>query len=197
MIQFKTATSLGSGVYRLSGLLRGRLGTESAISMHAAGERFLLLDEAVIAMSIPTSHAGSSWTLRAVSNGDALSNGEQSTIVISGQSLKPFTPVHVRAIRQPSNAIALQWVRRARIEGGWRDFIEIPLLEESEVYDVAIMSGSLVLRSWRVTTPNLSYSAADQVADYGSLPTAINVRISQISALIGPGEALNSSVTVE
>jgi hypothetical protein len=44
VIQFGRAQSLGNGRWRLSLLMRGRGGTESAVANHVAGEKFALLD---------------------------------------------------------------------------------------------------------------------------------------------------------
>jgi len=40
ILQFQSATLISEGKYLLSGLLRGRLGTEAAVSAHVAGEDF-------------------------------------------------------------------------------------------------------------------------------------------------------------
>ncbi|MDZ4255241.1 MAG: phage tail protein, partial [Sulfuritalea sp.] len=48
IIQFKTATLLSAGKYRLSSLLRGRLGTDHAISGHAINERFVLIERSTL-----------------------------------------------------------------------------------------------------------------------------------------------------
>src|SRR5690606_3296569 len=53
IIQFQTATLTGTGRYTLSKLLRGRLGTEHEMSNHAAGDRFVLLDTAVVKETMP------------------------------------------------------------------------------------------------------------------------------------------------
>ncbi len=196
LIQFKTATAQGGGIYRLSGLLRGRLGTESAIAGHAIGERFVLLDNAVEALTLPISNVGTSWTVRAVTNGDALSVGEDVSFAVAGTSLRPYAPVMARALKSGGDII-LSWVRRARIDGGMRDGIEIPLMEQAELYDISIMSGATPLRTWRVTSPQVTYLAADQITDFGSAPTSLSLKISQISALVGLGESLNVTVAVE
>ena len=44
LIQFGEATSLGGGRFRLSRLLRGRVGTQDAIPGHEANEPFALID---------------------------------------------------------------------------------------------------------------------------------------------------------
>lgn len=198
MIQFKVATALGDNVYRLSGLLRGRLGTESEIPGHVVGERFVLLNEAVVPYTIPVANYNQNWTIRAVTFGDAFSDGVEQTITLSGQGLKPLSPVLPSAIRNPvTNAIALSWVRRARIDGGLRDYVDVPLVEQVEAYDVRIMNGAQVLRTWRLSSPSVSYSSAEQIADFGTTPTVLNVEIVQLSSLIGPGKVLVQTIPVQ
>jgi hypothetical protein len=46
VIQFKSATLVATNTYALTGLLRGRRGTEWAIGTHAAGDRFVLASTA-------------------------------------------------------------------------------------------------------------------------------------------------------
>jgi hypothetical protein len=71
IIQFMSATQLSSGLYRLGRLLRGRLGTEAAMGTHALGDRFVLLDEAVLPLIVAPSNNGQLWTVRASSFGDS------------------------------------------------------------------------------------------------------------------------------
>ncbi len=198
VIQFKNATLVSSGVYRLSGLLRGRLGTEAAIAGHVVGERFVLLDDAVLPLVIPVSNNGQSWTLRAVTLGDALSVGPESTFTVAAQSLKPLSPVKPLAIRNTTSGdITLSWFRRARIDAGLRDYVDIPLMEISEQYDVVVMNGGVVARSWLATSPSVAYTAAQQVADFGAAPSSLTVTITQRSGLIGPGNPLSATIPVQ
>ena len=48
IIQFTTATLISTNTYRLSGLLRGKLGTEDQITEHTANDRFVLLTTATL-----------------------------------------------------------------------------------------------------------------------------------------------------
>ncbi len=189
IIQFRNAQQLSAGSYRLSGLLRGRLGTESTTASHSIGERFVLLDDTVVPLVMPASNNGQSWTLRAVTNGDSLTTGSESTFTISAETLKPLSPVDVLAIRNVlSGDITLSWVRRARIDGGMRDYVDVPLMEHGELYDVVIINGGTVVRSWQVSTPTIVYSSANQMTDFGSAPSALIVVITQRSSIIGPGK---------
>ena len=57
LIQFTTADALGSGQFRLSGLVRGLRGTE--VASHAAGDRFLLIEaQALKPIALPPWVAG-------------------------------------------------------------------------------------------------------------------------------------------
>lgn len=197
VIQFKNALQLSAGSYRLSGLLRGRLGTESTISSHVIGERFVLLDDNVIPLVLPVNNYGQSWTLRAVTNGDSLTTGVESAFTISAETLKPLSPVLPLAIRDATSGdITLTWVRRARIDGGLRDYVDVPLMEQVELYDVAVMSGGAAVRTWQPSSPSIVYTSANQLTDFGSAPSSLAVSITQRSGLIGPGKPLTATIPV-
>jgi hypothetical protein len=55
------------------------------------------------------------------------------------------------------------------------------------------MNGAIVVRTFPTTTPIASYSAAQQVADFGSAQSSVSVRVYQLSASVGrgwPGSAI-------
>ncbi len=198
VLQFVNATLLSPGVYRLGTLLRGRLGTEVAVTTHVAGERFVVIDAALAPLTIPVNNYGQSWTVQASTFGASLAVGTEQTLVIQANSLKPYSPVDITAVRDSgSGDVTISWIRRTRIDGGLRDYVDVPLLEQDERYDVKIYSGSTLLRSWRVSVPNVVYAAADQVTDFGSLPSSLTVAVAQISALVGLGNVQESTVLVE
>lgn len=198
VIQFMYATQLGAGLYRLSRLLRGRLGTEAAMATHVVGERFVLLNEAIQPLVIPASQYGQPWVLRASTFGDSLTSGAQVTITVQANSLKPLSPVHAEALRSPTTGdVVIGWQRRTRMNGDWRDFIDAPLSEQSEMYDVQVMNGAVVARRWQVASPSVTYSAADQLSDFGSAPASLTLTITQRSALVGPGKVAEVTVVVQ
>lgn len=196
IIQFACVTTLGPGQYRLGTLLRGRLGTGWAMGSHAMEERFVLLDDSIQPLVFTPSVIGQQWTLRAATFGTPLSGGSEISAAIVGESLKPLSPVNPQAVRQTSGDILIRWVRRARIDGVWRDTIDIPLMEQSEQYDVEVMSGPAIVRSWRVGSPQVLYASADQVTDFGAAPSSLTLQISQVSALVGDGHMTTATVIV-
>ncbi len=196
VIQFANATALGANQYRLSTLLRGRLGTEHRIANHVSGERFVLLDAAVTPLRLALSTIGQVWNLRASTFGTSLDDGSQSTVTLVGESLRPLSPVAISAVREVGNDVRIRWLRRARIDGGLRDGVDIPLMEQSEAYEIDILNGATVVRTLAATVPELVYSAAQQSADFGSLPTSLTLKIYQISGLVGRGNVGSATVAL-
>ena len=56
-----------------------------------------------------------------------------------------------------------------------------------ERYEVDILDGSIVKRTLAASTPAVTYSAADQTADFGAPQAAIDLRVYQLSAVFGRG----------
>lgn len=193
LLQFTRAQLLSPGVYRISGLLRGRLGTEP-FTAHPNQTRFVLLNAAVRSLNIALAQIGQSWTLRAITFGASAEENTQQTIVIQGRSLTPYRPVQLRAVREASGDIALSWVRRARIDGSWRDRVDVPLLEQREAYQVEIYTGDTLLRRMESSSPGIIYSQAQQAEDFTGTPE-LRIRVAQISDVVGPGDWAQITLT--
>lgn len=190
IIQFRTATLIGDNLYRLSGLLRGRLGTEWAVSGHVAGERFMLLTNAVARELTASSTWGIAKKYKPVTVGSTLGATDAQDFTYTARALKPYSPAHVVGARDGSGNLTIGWKRRARLSGDWRDAVDVPLSEESERYEVEIMDGVTVMRTITgLTSPFASYSTAQQTADFGSPQSSIDVRVYQLSAAVGRGYA--------
>ncbi|MEK6745499.1 MAG: glycoside hydrolase TIM-barrel-like domain-containing protein [Pseudomonadota bacterium] len=188
IIQFKTATLVSEGKYTLSGLLRGRLGTEWAISGHVAGERFALLDGALDKQVISNNMIGLLRQYKAVTVGNSLTSAGAQDFTYNGIALKPYSPVHITGTRDSSGNLTINWIRRTRSGGDWRDSVDVPLNEVSELYDVEILNGATIIRSiLGLTSPTASYSATEQTTDFGSPQASVSIKIYQISAAVGRG----------
>src|SRR5262249_12391447 len=109
------------------------------------------------------------------------------TFTDTGRSLKPYAPAHVAGERDGSGNLTITWQRRTRLDGSWRDHVDVPLGEESEAYQVDVMDGADVVRTIAATSPTAAYSAADQTADFGSPQASVTVRVFQMSASVGRG----------
>jgi hypothetical protein len=190
VLQFQTATLIGENQYRLSRLLRGRLGTEWAVGGHAAGERFILLTNALARELMASSGWGISKKFKPVTLGSTLGATTAQDFTYTARALKPYAPVHIVGSRNTGGDLTISWKRRTRIGGDWRDAVDIPLAEESERYEVDIMQGVTVKRTITgLTSPTTLYTSAQQVTDFGSVQSSISVKVYQLSAAVGRGNA--------
>jgi hypothetical protein len=199
VIQFATATLIGPGSYRLSGLLRGQAGSEPHMAeMLSVGARFVLLDRGVIPVELTLDEVGLVYNWKA---GPALYDiGHRSyrsySRAFTGLGLKPLAPVHVRSERLTGGDVALRWVRRTRSGGDSWQAPEVPLGEDIEAYEVDILSAAgAVLRTLTCAGPAVVYTAAEQLADFGALPGQLALTVQQLSGSIGRGHAAHASFT--
>ena len=93
----------------------------------------------------------------------------------------------------------IAWTRRSRAlaADSWTA-AEVPLAEEREAYEVEVLDGATVVRTLATTTTSVTYTAAQQLADWGALlgpGDTLDLRIFQLSALVGRGAP--ASVTLE
>jgi hypothetical protein len=188
VIQFRDAVLTATNTYTLTGLIRGKVGTEQYISTHSAGDRFVLLSTtAMRRMTSSINEAGLLRNYKAVSIGAQISSTSQLSFTNNCNGLKPLSPVLIGGGRDASGNITINWTRRTRIGGGWNNFSDVPLGESAESYSIDIMSGVTVKRTLTSITPTVSYTSAQQVTDFGSNQSAVLVNIYQISATIGRG----------
>jgi hypothetical protein len=191
LIGFKTATSLGGGAYRLTGLLRGLHGTDYA-GQHGAGEQFALLDpESSAHLFIrPTAQIGVARQFRAVTLGRDVPSTDSLTVSMLARSLMPLPPTYINVVRQANGDRTFRWTRRARAYQAWLEGADIPLVETAESYRVQLIDvdTEAVLRSSTVSTNSYTYAAADIATDYPADPDSIRLKVWQQSAIVGDGE---------
>lgn len=191
IVQFQTATLTGPGLYKLSNLLRGRRGTESATAGHMAGENFVLLSSAVEFIPALLNDRGANYEFRALTHGQSLGAAVDTTFTYSLATLQPFAPVNITGTRASGTGsdLTLSWKRRARLNAEWVNYVDVPLDEPTELYDIEIMNGVNVLRTFSgITAPAVTYTAAEQSSDWGTVPASFTVNVYQLSARYGRGK---------
>lgn len=117
IINFGNVTEVSPGVWELSYLLRGRLGTD-AVS-HAIGERFVMLDRAFIEY-YPTEkyNLNQQLTLRATSFNSTTQSTTTETFVGNSQTERKVG--YLRARRIDGGEVVIEWIGTGR-EGGKAD----------------------------------------------------------------------------
>lgn len=152
VLQFQNAEPLGEGGWLLTGLLRGRGGTEiHALAGHATGAAATLLDTRLLALG-ENALAMATESFAAIGLGDeepALAEVENA-----GASLRPPSPVHAHMTVAADGSLDCSWVRRARGQWNWPDEVDLPLVEEMEVYEVGFGAIDAPHRLWAAPSPS-------------------------------------------
>lgn len=177
LVQFGRAEALGDRLWRLSHLLRGRAGTEVA-APHMAGTPFVGLDDAAL-LILPDALAGWAdggaavlqWAPRSGSGSDTA----DVPVPAGGAALRPLAPVHGRASPDGAGGLLLGWIRRSRVDIGWRDGVDLPLGEAREAWHVTAMPATPGPGPWETAAPALHLDAAEVAA----LPPGASIEIRQ------------------
>ena len=194
LLQFRDAT-FAAGRWQLTGLIRGRFGTELECVGHAAAEHVVLVEYDKLSFVFqPLGLLNQGRLVKPVTIGRSLGQTTPEPHTNTGRIAKPLSVVHPAATLLTSGNITITWQRRNRIQGQWLNGVEVPMSEQVEAYTIDIMPlvGTTPLRTLTSSTPTLTYAAAQVLADYGSAsPSQIRVRISQDSATVGRGVLLD------
>ncbi len=151
LVQFAVAQPMGARRFRLSGLLRGRRGSEWAVAGHAAGEPFVLLDlAAMLPLALPLERLGETLLVRPTGNGDAATPA--MAVAIGAEAIRPLPPVHLRYWRQ-AGLLHLAWIPQSRAGFGWPDLTDVPLGELAPLWRVAVRNAAGTVASAEVSVP--------------------------------------------
>ncbi len=190
LIQWRNATLLAENLYQLSGLLRGRRGTEWATGTHKIGDRFVVLaTDGFYRMVMAATEIGQLSYYKAIPTGGDWDDAAQTSLKYNAASLRCFSPVHIKGTRDGLGNLTLSWVMRARWNGEWLDSIDISNYEATEAYEIDILNGDTVVRTINAATTSATYSAADQTTDFGGAQNVLSIAVYQINSTIGRGYA--------
>ncbi len=174
LVQFAAATQTGDRTFRLSGLLRGRRGSEWAMAGHVAGERFVLIDpDTLLAWTLPTSAIGSTVRIAASGVGDA--SPAEAEILFQARALRPPAPVAISARLQADGSVLVNWTRRSRIGWSWLDDIDAPLGEESARYRLDVTRDGGTALSLEIGAPTATIAASQLAAIGGGGPLSLAI----------------------
>jgi hypothetical protein len=192
VLQFKNATLISANTYTLTGLLRGRRGTEWAMSTHIANERFVLLSETTTYLF---DGASSEYNLarkyRGVSFGGFLDDAIEINFTHTAVARKPYAPAQLGGGRNAANDVVLNWSRRTRLGGSWNNYADVPLGETAAAYVVEIYSSGTYATLKRtitgITSETTTYTAAQQTTDGLTPGNPVYFIVYQVSSVVGNG----------
>ena len=200
VFQFANAELVGPNEYRLSRLLRGQSGTELAMrDPVATGASFVLIEPSLVQANVTLAERNLPffWRYGPANRGvdDPTYTTEQRAFL--GVGLRPYSPVHIKGKRAANDDLTITWIRRSRISNDSWEQIELPLGEENEAYEIDILDGPNVVRTITSTSPEVTYTAAQQTTDFGAVPqTPLAVKAYQLSTIFGRGAGRPATIFV-
>lgn len=190
LIYARTATAQSAGVYKLTGLLRGRRGTEWATGLHGASERCVAIPASgtgLRRLALATAQIGVERHYKAGTYNLPLADAADEAFTCAGVSQMCFAPVDLRTADDGVDR-SVTWQRRTRGSARFAGSagISVPLFETDERYQVDFYdTGPALVSSEVVTEP--AWSTAT-----GSF-TGYTVTVRQLGA-VGAGYA--ASITL-
>lgn len=190
VLQFQSAQLIDQDTYRLSTLLRGQVGSEPEMRpVLPAGSTCVVLDNTVVQIPTDLADIGRSRTLRIGPAHFDHANPAFTEFVNtpSGLGLRPLAPAHLQ-MRKTSAGFQMYWIRQTRTGGDSWSLQDVPIGEDQEAYTLDIRNGSTTVRTLTTTTTSVTYTNEQQQQDFGAaLPSALSIRVAQISSVYGPG----------
>jgi len=169
LVQFATVTANGSGSYTLTGMRRGRFGTERLTADHAIGEAFLLFDFATPTtqrLALSLYDRGEERYYKAVTVGTSQTAVEGRAFTCQAKGLMPWTVSGVVGVSS-GGAWTINFSRRSRIGGELSDYVDVALNELTEEYELDLRENpsTAILRTLTIGPGLSSLSGVNLSAD--------------------------------
>lgn len=195
IFQFQEAVLVAPRTYDLRLRLRGQAGTDGVMPANwPVGSYFVLLDRAVPQIDLAATARGLTRQYRVGQADRGYSDPRVVSRALSfnGIGLRPYSVAHLQCNGARGATVTCDWIRRTRIEGDSWLGLEVPLGEESELYEVRVTVGSAVVRDDYVTEARFSYTPAMQLSD--GIAGAFSISVAQVSNRYGSGPFLSVGI---
>ncbi len=143
ILRYASAQKMGPRRYMISGLLRGQFATNPPATSHAVDTDIMVLErDSLFFLDSPYAEQ-SQVSIAAL--GPADTAPVVRNIAPEQLAIRPLAPCLGGARPNDDGSIMLEWRRRARIDDGWRDYVDQPVVEASESYTIGILhAGNIV-----------------------------------------------------
>jgi len=197
IIGFTDVELVSAHRYKISGIIRGLRDTEPRT--HPVETWFVLLDRAQLQfINWDPAWNDSSKLVQLAPTGTEFLPGDPWQIFstkVRMRNLEPFAPGLVSGERDGMENLTISWFRRTRRVWATLSPVLVPIDDDPETYAVEIMDGATVVRTYDVTGETIvTYPAALQIADFGSVQSSVTVRAYQVSQVTGRGKYREETV---
>ena len=185
ILQFVDAELIAPNRYRLSGLVRGKFGTDAEMpASWMPGDRFVMLDSAIEGIPLNSSDLDAELRLLFGPTAAAMDSDVYQTQSYQHQNIsaRPLRPCHLRAIISGSD-LAVSWIRRGLKEADRWWNTEILQLGEQSHYRIRLLQNEEVIAEQTSTTCDTVFT----LSEGAMLNAPLKVRVAQYSTEYGYG----------
>lgn len=187
IVQGQDATEIAALEYEITTLTRGRLDTTPAT--HAAGAVFVALDGFYF-IPLPAHLIGVAMLWRAVGFGSLADNNPEIPFTFNpAVSQTEWAPYMLTSSIDGSDNIAMRWIGRGRLGNSLLPY-HSTFFDE---YRLTFTDGADSF-SYTTTAQSFTYTAAQQTADFGGIPSALDVSIVAMNRITGASAALTGTL---
>lgn len=198
IIKIQTFTDNGGGTYTASNILRGYKGTAFNMDSHESGDWLIKFDRTYFArINAPDDALFNEYVVKAgISNPGGGRQFLVASTILSGYGRLPLPVGDFTGFRNGDDW-ELNWKRQARFGIEWKNKVNTSNDESEERYKVLVLdtaANDLVVREIETTTTSATYTSAQQVTDWGSNQTNLEIAVIKMSSLMGEGIPLRVSL---
>lgn len=188
VIGFKTATLTAPKTYTLTGLLRGRRGTEQFVGTHQANELFVLLDSNLVRIDLTDGDRNKTKSFKVVTIGSALDRVTSEDVQIVSNNLRLWT-IRKPKVLKVGNDYNFTWGERVRYNNGLKDSAELIHDDDWAGYGIIIYDNTetTIIKTYTTQTESWTYTGAMQTTDFGSLQSSVKTKVVQLNKNGTPG----------
>lgn len=180
-IRFGNCEALGGGVFRLSRLRRGCFQPGGGVPKQPAGTQFVLVEPDTARLI-----DGRVFDVGELVEVEALGLADlapvSTSVAVQALATKPMPPVHGCFAPGSDGSVMLSWIRRSRIDAGWRDGIDQMMAEQQEQYLVALAANGFPVGEWTVYENRLAFSSTQWTALGIPQNSSVTAEIRQIGS---------------
>lgn len=202
LLRYRTATLTGTegdyNLYTLTGLQRGRRGTEPLVGLHAVGTRVVLMRTSGLRnVSTEVADIGLERSFRGVTLGRSLSSASTVAFTNECRRFNPWAPASLRVARDGSGNATITLQPRTRLLGRYGgsggSVLTASDADDFEIDVYADDTYAAVLRTLSGVQAGIAYSAAQQASDGLTPGDLLYLRAHQVSTTVGRGYALEAA----
>ncbi len=178
-MRFGHCEALGGGIFRLSRLRRGCFQSKLTVMHHQAGEPFVLFEsDSARPIDERTFTEGEHVLVGALGLADTAP--VYASALIEGLAIAPLAPVHGEMEIAADGSVTFRWLRRTRIDAGWREGVDQVLAEQQEQYRVSLYGDGLPVGEWTSFENRIVFGVTQWVALAIATNAGITAEIRQV-----------------